>query len=97
MLSFLQRPLSSWTSNGGAGSSGGGGGLRADGSTHDLRRPPGRRKESLFEKLKKVASQPALAVTAAPVSITQAAEAVISSARSVAAPKGGELSSGASR
>ena len=45
---------------------------------HDVRRPPGRRKEGLLDRLKKVASQPALGYGSAPVvSIAAAADAVI--------------------
>lgn len=44
---------------------------------HDVRRPPGRRKEGLLDRLKKVASQPALGLGSAPVSIAAAADDVI--------------------
>ena len=59
VLSFLQRlpaSLQGHMQRVQAGVAGGSGG-----SAHDLRRPPGRRKDSFLDRLKKVASQPALA------------------------------------
>ncbi len=67
-MSFLQRGAANFAAQ-----------MQGAQGAHDLRRPPGRRKESLLERLKKVASQPVLAVSSAPVSMAAAADAVISS------------------
>lgn len=68
VLSFLQRPFASAAKP------------RQQKSEHDVQRPPGKRKQSILERLKKVASLPALAAGPAPVTFSQAAEALLGSA-----------------